>query len=122
MDVVKERAGEVPLRPKRSVLDRFAVYVRMVEGWGKARRYWLSKFRRWHVEHMKRTRRGECRRCGACCRFLFKCPYLENGSHCTIYPRRFEQCSNFPIDHRDLRYFEENCGFYFVRRKDAGTG
>lgn len=122
MDVVGEDTVEVRLRPKRSVLDRYRIYVRMVEGWGKLRRHWLSRFRPRYVERMRQRRRGECVRCGSCCRFLFKCPYLENGSHCTIYPRRFKQCADFPIDHRDLRYLEESCGFYFVRRKDAGTG
>ena len=119
LDGVRETVAEEQLRPRHSVLDRFGFYVRLVEGWSKVRRYWLSKFRRGYVAKMRRQRRGSCVRCGSCCRIMFKCPHLENGSHCLVYLKRANQCANFPIDHRDLRYLEDVCGFYFVRDDNA---
>ncbi len=116
MDATETAAGgEVRLYAKKSVFDRFAVCRRFVEGWGKLRRLYLAKLRRGYIERMKRYRRGECRRCGSCCAVMFRCPHLEDDNHCSIYVKRYRQCDDFPIDHRDLRYREETCGHYFVR-------
>ena len=119
LDAVEEPGPDEQLRPPHSALDRFTLYVRLVEGWSKVRRYWLSRFRPGYVTRMRRLRRGQCVRCGSCCAIMFKCPDLDDGSHCRIYTRRHRQCANFPIDHRDLRYLEDVCGFYFVRDDDA---
>jgi len=48
---------------------------------------------------------------------MIRCPHLENDNHCLIYGRHYRQCNDFPIDHRDLRYLEGVCGFYFVREE-----
>jgi hypothetical protein len=119
LDSVKETRVAVQLRARQGVLDRFKAYVKIVQGYGKVRRFWLSKFRPGYVERMRRQRRGECLRCGSCCALMIRCPYLEKGNHCLIYGRHYRQCSNFPIDQRDLRYLEGVCGFYFVREESA---
>ena len=83
------------------------------EGWGKLRRWYLVHFRPSYVKRMQALRRGECRRCGACCSIAFRCPHLANGNHCTIYEHRYMQCRLFPIDERDLRGRFRGCGFWF---------
>ena len=109
------KSTELVVRPKRSAFDRWRPYRRMVEGWGKVRRYLLTHFRPGYVTRMKKHRRGECVRCGSCCAVMFRCPHLEAHNHCARYQRRYVQCDAFPIDARDLRYREETCGHYFVR-------
>jgi len=119
LESVREIPVEVQLRPRRHVLDRFRLYVKAVQTWGKVRRLYLSKLRPGYVARMRRQRRGTCLRCGSCCSIAFRCPHLEQDNHCSVYDRRPSQCSNFPIDHRDLRYLEDVCGFYFVRDGDS---
>lgn len=90
--------------------------------WGKIRRGWLIAFRKKTVEKKLEHRRGDCNRCGACCKILFKCPaYDESGPEprCVIYNDRPGVCSLFPIDAADLRERnivmpERKCGYYFV--------
>lgn len=106
--------------PRRSSLDRYRLFVKAVQGLGKVRRFILSKTRRTYVEQAWERRRGECKRCGSCCAIMFKCPHLLDGNRCAIYDKRFEQCSHFPIDERDLRFLEHICGYHFVR-KENGT-
>ena len=113
MNALNETADE-RIRPKRSALDRWRGYRKLVEGWGKLRRYLLTHFRPGYVERMRENRRGECLRCASCCKVMFRCPHLEGENHCSIYERRYEQCGHFPIDWRDLRYREDVCGHYFV--------
>ena len=86
---------------------------KVVEGWGKLRRFWLSRFRKGRVGYWHNRRRGECKRCGACCSIMFRCPHLQGVNQCGIYEKRYKQCSLFPIDPRDLRYLHDVCGFWF---------
>jgi hypothetical protein len=83
---------------------------------GKVRRFVQSQFRKQEVHAMVAQRRGECSRCGECCRILFRCPFLcsdgEGGYLCRIYERRFEQCRHYPIQACDLREVE-NCSYIF---------
>ncbi|MCD6384469.1 hypothetical protein J7M23_01705 [Candidatus Sumerlaeota bacterium] len=93
---------------------------------GKLRRIYLSYFRRGYVNQQRARRLGECQRCSACCRFVFRCPFLvpddKNGWRCSIHSRRPRVCADFPIDERDIR--ERNlimpdtpCGFRFAPHK-----
>jgi len=88
------------------------------QGMSKLRRYYLTKFRKEFVKQQMAKRKGACKRCGACCKILFKCPYLRYNSEglaeCTIYEKRFEQCDKFPIDNRDFENIPgTECGFYY---------
>lgn len=115
MEIIHESTAEVVLQAPRSVLDRFVLYVKLVQGWAKLRRFYLSNFRPKYVARMRAQRRGACVRCGHCCSIMFRCPGLKMGNHCGVYAERPRACMNFPIDHHDLRYLEQTCGFYFVR-------
>ncbi|MHC4600623.1 MAG: phosphatidylserine decarboxylase [Planctomycetota bacterium] len=83
------------------------------EGWGKVRRLALCHVRPGKVRAGIRTRRGACKACAECCDLLFRCPYLDEARHCTIYERRFKPCAAFPIDGRDVKNMD--CGFHFER-------
>jgi len=89
------------------------------EGWAKVRRFYLAAFRKKYVEQMREFRRGECRRCGMCCTFMIRCPFLEGENQCTIYEKRPRQCRLFPIEPRDLRGRFSACGHYFVSEAEV---
>jgi len=117
---VSAEVREQAERPVREGLIRLLIR-KLVVGYGKARRYYLSHFRPGYVRRMRALRRGECRRCGQCCSLFFRCPFLQEGNQCTIYERRFQQCRDFPIDERDISGPHIACGFRFDGRAGAGT-
>ena len=89
---------------------------------GKLRRIKLTTLNRSFVEDQLSKRRGECARCSACCRFLFKCPFLvpdgDNGWKCAVHQHRSRVCASFPIDDRDIAERDllmpsRPCGFSF---------
>lgn len=84
---------------------------------GKLRRYVEATFIAQDEEALVAKRRGECNRCGACCKILFRCPFLgtdEQGQYsCRIYEKRFAQCRLFPLHAADLLEVPE-CSFTFV--------
>ena len=93
--------------------ERARPVVRLIrDAWGKARRCYAGSYARAKVIDDLQRRRGECRRCGSCCRIVYRCPFLE-GNTCVIYGIRPEQCRLFPIDERDLASVDGQCGFYF---------
>jgi len=118
---LRPRAPEEPTPGGRLLLEPWQ---RLRLAMGKLRRFVYHKLRRRATERKLERRRGECQRCGACCRLLFRCPYLvmENGqSGCAIYERRPRNCHVFPLDGHDLleRDFvspKRRCGFLFERR------
>lgn len=66
-------------------------------------------------------RKGNCLRCGKCCKIVFKCPFLnENTSppHCLIYKYRSKVCQLFPLNEKDLEDVDFVCGFTFQNDKD----
>jgi len=84
---------------------------------GKARRFVQSSVLREDTEPLLARRHGECNRCGACCKILFRCPFLgtdaEGQYTCRIYAMRFSQCRLFPLRAKDLVELGEECGFTF---------
>ena len=87
--------------------------VKLREAWGKLRRLFLVHFAPGYVRRQVGRRRGACRRCGSCCRLLFRCPHLVGANVCRVYDRRYLQCRLFPIDARDLAEVGGGCGFWF---------
>lgn len=93
----------------------------MVLFWGKFRRAFLIRFRRERVSKMLERRHGECRRCGACCKLLFRCPAFDDSAgtpRCLLYDDRPGACGLFPLDERDLRDRDivlphQKCGYSF---------
>jgi Fe-S-cluster containining protein len=66
-------------------------------------------------------RRGDCNRCGECCKLPFPCPFLrydhQGLSSCAVYYARPPSCRKYP------RTASENitpatCGYYFVDVSD----
>jgi len=103
------------------------VHSSVVQGWGKVRRFCLAALRPGLVRNRSRLRKGECVRCGACCRLIFRCPalhFLPDGSaSCRYHQVRPMNCRVFPIDERDLTERdlvmpERACGFYFADALD----
>jgi hypothetical protein len=88
---------------------------------GKVRRFYLHQFRRRYVEEQVAKRQGDCGRCAACCKLLFRCPFLDDSGPlptCSIHDRRPDNCRFFPIDPRDLADRDlvdptNPCGFSF---------
>ena len=83
---------------------------------GKIRRFIRSNVYTRDNDQLLAERRGECTRCGACCKILMKCPFLQeaNGEFsCEIYGDHFAQCRVFPLVPQDLREIDEDCGYYF---------
>jgi len=83
--------------------------------WDLRRRFWALKLKihdAWgtyfFTQETERTlamRRGDCNRCGACCQFLYRCPYLRedsDGYKCGVYLTRSEQCATFPHNKKSL--------------------
>lgn len=96
---------------------------------GRARRLYLGVFRKGYVRANRARRRGECRRCGACCQMGIRCPQLTDDGDlagCRKYDRRRPiNCRNFPIDERCLAERDQiapdqPCGYYFVDEPDQG--
>jgi len=86
-------------------VPRLSLCKRVTLLWGKVRRLWLGVFRRGYVRRSAARRRGECRRCGACCVLGYRCLALrdgEQGTECRYHSYRPMNCRLFPIDERDL--------------------
>lgn len=106
---------------------RITLGQKLLLGWGKARRFYLHVFRRGCVERSIARRKGECRRCGACCKLMFVCPRLDETTDavsCAIHDTRANNCRFFPIDERDLRdrdiiMPEKPCGYSFNSSPDS---
>ena len=84
---------------------------------GKLRRFVQANLVKQDNEALLAKRRGDCNRCGACCKILFKCPFLgldDEGQYtCRIYDKRFAQCRLFPLHAKDLRELGDQCSYTF---------
>ncbi|MHC4661568.1 MAG: hypothetical protein ACYS8W_07755, partial [Planctomycetota bacterium] len=94
--------------------------------WGKMRRWALRTFDREYIRKSLERRNGECRRCGACCKLAYVCPFLgrdnDHGTKCVNHVARDVNCVIFPIDEKDIR--DRNlinpgglCGYSFNGKK-----
>jgi len=95
---------------------------------GSVRRLFVNVLRPGYVRASLAQRRGECRRCGACCQLVCRCCFFRDDDgipSCAIYDRyRFPNCSSFPVDghdlaDRDLISPDIPCGFWWPH---AGKG
>jgi len=90
---------------------------------GKFRRFVRANIYTNDNEKLLARREGECTRCGACCKILFKCPFLIEETNleaglgvnykCGIYGEHFNQCRIYPLVPQDLEEVEEPCGYTF---------
>lgn len=71
----------------------------------------------------KAYQRGECNRCGLCCKIQFRCPFFVDegpyNTRCAIYttPHAPAACVKFPLDPLDLKMLQREvgnaCTFYY---------
>lgn len=110
-------------------LRGWATFLRLI--WGKLRRCVLARAFGSRVRrHLAARRRGECRRCGACCLLGRRCPALSAEaaglSACRKYgSRRDPTCELFPMNESDLRDRDlvmpgNKCGYFFIISGDEG--
>lgn len=92
---------------------------------GGPRRYLLGVLRPNYVTSQLAKRKGNCKRCGACCQMSWRCPHLfydeNNLAGCKVYGQgRAPWCKDFPIDQRCLNDrnsigFEQPCGYWWPK-------
>jgi len=105
----------------RYKMPKLTLKERLVLGKGKLRRFYYGFFRKNYVRQSHARRRGECKRCGACCNLMHRCLScdMQDGmANCKTYTWRPRNCRIFPVDEQDLRDRELlshgiECGFYF---------
>lgn len=87
---------------------------------GKLRRLCITRFAGGQSRKSTGRRQGSCRQCAACCKFIFRCPLLDENNLCKIYHSRLrpEVCRRFPIDKRDtddvMLSSGRQCGYRFA--------
>jgi len=79
---------------------------------------WSAKIKRTYTAFLpvSKTRRGQCIRCGACCKLPNVCPWLRfdsaGKSLCIIYPYRPLNCRKYP--RTDAEHITKGaCGIHF---------
>jgi hypothetical protein len=108
----------------RAVLTKILHAPFSVHTWGALRRTVLSNFLPDNILYRyKAYQRGECNRCGLCCKIQFKCPFFVDegpyNTRCSIYttPYAPQACLKFPLDPIDLRLLQREvgnaCTFYY---------
>lgn len=69
---------------------------------------------------VEETREGNCMNCGACCKFLYKCPFLKfenqdlDKAICTIHTLRPPMCRKYPRTREEQ--IHHPCGYRFLIR------
>jgi hypothetical protein len=102
-------------------MSKMTLFGRFRLGLGKLRRTYLHTLHRGYIRRNLARRTGECARCGACCKLMFTCPYLDTSgqkSACTRHHMRWWNCKIFPVDERDLKdrdmiHGHGACGYHF---------
>ena len=95
-----------------------------IHTWGALRRHLLSNVLPDSIVYRyKAYQRGECNRCGLCCKIQFQCPFLVDqgpyNTYCSIYttPHAPNACLKFPVDPVDLKLLQREvgnaCTFYY---------
>jgi Fe-S-cluster containining protein len=90
---------------------------------GKVRRFVQATVLKQDTDALLAKRQGECNRCGACCKILFKCPFLDTDADgqytCRIYDKRFAQCRLYPLHAKDLLELQGQCSYTFAEQPSA---
>ena len=108
----------------RAVAKKFAHAPFSIHSWGALRRTLLANILPDNIVYRyKAYQRGECNRCGLCCKIQFQCPFLIDegpfNTRCGIYttPHAPQACLKFPLDPMDLRLLQREignaCTFYY---------
>lgn len=131
-------SGQSQLEPEPETPSRRWMYYQMVRAvtrkvvraplsihtWAALRRALLANLLPDNLAYRyKAYQRGECNRCGLCCKIQFQCPFLVDdgpyNTHCSIYttPHAPSACVKFPLDPLDLKLLQREvgnaCTFYY---------
>jgi len=87
--------------------------------WALAKNTWGQKLKRTITGFLQAApnRRGSCLKCGACCKLMFRCPFLSydgnsSRAQCPVYRFRPPACRKYPRVEGEQVCFP--CGYYFV--------
>jgi hypothetical protein len=108
----------------RTVFRKIARSPFSIHSWAALRRTMLASFLPDNlIYRYKAYQRGECNRCGLCCKIQFQCPFfIDEGPYntrCAIYttPHAPSACVKFPLDPLDLKLLQREighaCTFYY---------
>ncbi len=108
----------------RAVIKKVVRAPLSIHTWAALRRTVLGSFLPDTVLYRyKAYQRGECNRCGLCCKIQFQCPFfIDEGAYntrCSIYttPHAPSACLKFPVDPLDLHLLQREighaCTFYY---------
>ena len=108
-------------------MSGLSVSQRLQHGLGKIRRFYYWTLRREYIARSHARRNGECARCGACCKLMFRCPWLDESGDvpvCVRHQSRPMNCKVYPIDEadladRDIILPERKCGYGFAVENGA---
>ncbi|MDH7598629.1 MAG: hypothetical protein QHH07_03190 [Sedimentisphaerales bacterium] len=84
----------------------------------RSRNTWAARLRRTIAAFLpgSRDRKGQCRRCGSCCKLPNVCWFLrydqEGLAYCAIYPFRPLNCRKYPRTRSEF-ITEQTCGYWF---------
>ena len=84
---------------------------------GESMKHKLKRFTTSLLLPVDKNRRGDCNRCGECCRLPYPCPFLRYDEHgkssCLVYHLRPPSCRKYPrTDAENLT--SRVCGYYFA--------
>ncbi|PIP43529.1 MAG: hypothetical protein COX17_06515 [Deltaproteobacteria bacterium CG23_combo_of_CG06-09_8_20_14_all_60_8] len=86
---------------------------------GKLRRFFTVRFRPGFTRAQIGTRGGHCLQCAACCKIIFRCPWLDGDNRCRVYYSKIRPlvCAHFPINGHDITDVAissgRQCGYSF---------
>jgi Fe-S-cluster containining protein len=87
-----------------------------------SRNTWGAKLKRTFTAFLPvaKNRKGQCNRCGACCKLPNVCPWLrydaEGKALCAIYHIRPLNCRKYPRTPSE-HITTDSCGLYFEERE-----
>jgi hypothetical protein len=108
----------------RAVAKKLARAPFSIHSWAALRRMLMANFLPDTILlRYKAYQRGQCNRCGLCCKIQFQCPFFVDegpfNTRCAIYttPHAPSACVKFPLDPLDLRLLQREvggaCTFYY---------
>ena len=108
----------------KAVMKKFVRAPVSLHSWGAMRRQLMATLLPDNLAYRyKAYQRGECNRCGLCCKIQFQCAFFvdegESNTRCAIYttPHAPSVCLKFPLDPLDLKLLQREighaCTFYY---------
>lgn len=95
---------------------------------GKMRRLFTVRFRPDATRKQVSTRGGNCLQCAACCKLIFRCPWLDHSNHCRVYHSKIRPlvCAHFPVNRHDIADVAissgRQCGYSFKQELKTVAG